>query len=48
MVMTILNEKIRVLIVDDEERFRTTLLKILIAKGIQATAAPDGAAAWLN
>ena len=36
---------IRVLIVDDEERFRTTLLKILMAKGIQATAAPDGAAA---
>jgi DNA-binding NtrC family response regulator len=36
---------IRVLIVDDEERFRTTLLKILMAKGIQATAAPDSAAA---
>ena len=43
--MTGLNEKIRVLIVDDEERFRTTLLKILTAKGIQATAASDGAAA---
>ena len=36
---------IRVLIVDDEERFRTTLLKILMAKGIQATAASGGAAA---
>jgi DNA-binding NtrC family response regulator len=36
---------IRVLIVDDEERFRPTLLKILMAKGIQATAAPDGASA---
>ena len=43
--MTDLNEKIRVLIVDDEERFRTTLLKILTAKGIQATAASGGAAA---
>jgi DNA-binding NtrC family response regulator len=43
--MTGLNEKIRVLIVDDEERFRTTLLKILMAKGIQATAAPDCASA---
>ena len=46
MVMTDTKEKtIRVLVVDDEARFRTTLIKILEAKGIEATAAADGAAA---
>jgi hypothetical protein len=44
VVITGLNEKIKVLIVNDEERFQTTLLKILMAKGIQATATPNGAA----
>ncbi|MFZ0613125.1 MAG: response regulator [Desulfobacterales bacterium] len=45
MTMTDTEKTISVLVVDDEERFRTTLLKILKAKGIQAAAAPDGAAA---
>ncbi len=43
--MTELSETIRVLIVDDEEKIRTTLLKILTARGFQASGASNGAAA---
>jgi len=43
--MTGLDENIRVLIVDDEEKIRTTLLKILNTRGFQASGASDGAAA---
>jgi two-component system OmpR family response regulator len=35
----------RVLVVDDEERFRTTLVKLLKAEGIDAQAIGDAAAA---
>lgn len=35
-------EHIRVLVVDDEEVFRGTLVKVLTARGMQVTGAPDG------
>ncbi|MFZ5812915.1 MAG: response regulator [Thermodesulfobacteriota bacterium] len=38
-------DPIRVLVVDDEDRFRTTLVKLLGTQGVVAEAAPDGAAA---
>lgn len=38
-------ERIRVLVVDDEEVFRGTLVKVLTARGMQVTGAPDGQAA---
>ncbi|QLA17592.1 response regulator [Desulfolutivibrio sulfoxidireducens] len=37
-----MSEPIRVLVVDDEDRFRTTLVKLLGAQGFHAEAAPDG------
>lgn len=38
-------DPIRVLVVDDEERFRTTLVKLLGTQGLVADAAPGGAKA---
>jgi DNA-binding NtrC family response regulator len=38
-------EEIRVLVVDDEERFRTTLAKLLTAHGMRVTTAGGGAEA---
>ncbi|KUG28179.1 response regulator receiver protein [hydrocarbon metagenome] len=35
-------DPIRVLVVDDEDRFRTTLVKLLGAQGLTAEAAPGG------
>lgn len=37
-------EPIRVLVVDDEDVFRDTLVKVLTARGMQVTGAPDGQA----
>ncbi|MEF3697708.1 response regulator [Desulfolutivibrio sp.] len=35
-------DPIRVLVVDDEDRFRTTLVKLLVAQGLYAEAASGG------
>lgn len=40
-----MSDPIRVLVVDDEDRFSTTLVKLLGAQGLHAEAAPGGAAA---
>jgi DNA-binding NtrC family response regulator len=40
-----MSETIRVLVVDDEERFRTTLAKLLKLKGLNVAAAGDAAEA---
>lgn len=37
-----MSEEIKVLVVDDEERFRTTLAKLLTAKGMQVSVAGGG------
>jgi two-component system, OmpR family, response regulator len=37
-----MSERIRILIVDDEERFRSTLIKLLSSRGMQAAAAGSG------
>jgi len=37
-----MSERIRILIVDDEERFRSTLIKLLSSRGMEATAAGSG------
>lgn len=39
-------ETLRFLVVDDEERFRTNLVKLLTAKGMQARGAADAEAAF--
>ncbi len=38
--------KIKVLMVDDEERFRTTTAKILARKGFETILAESGEEAW--
>lgn len=40
-----MTEQIRVLVVDDEEVFRDTLVKVLTARGMQVVGVPDGEAA---